>query len=316
VRVQIEVRPLPARDLDAADGVLRAAFVAVLGEDVMADTDLLRTRYRGAHVDTLGGYSDGALAGSIVVSRWGRLAGIGPLSVAPRLWGSGVGSRLVEAATALLDGDGVACQSLFTFAHSPRHLRLYQRFGFWPDHLTAVLSAPVVPAPVGRAGNTGASWLRLSDLPDATAAVAGCARLTGEITEGLDVGGEIVSTVEQKLGDVVLLGDPAAPDAFAVCHVGAGTEAGSGIGFVKFAAVRPGPAATAVFGRLLAACHVYVGDAGAQRLVAGVVTARREAYRQLLDSGFRIDALGVVMHRPPGDAGYDRPGVYVLDDRR
>ena len=51
------------------------------------------------------------------------------------------------------------------------------------------------------------------------------------------------------------------------------------------------------------------------RIVAGVNTARIEAYRALLARGFRTDLQGVSMHRR-GDDPYDRPGVFVLEDWR
>ncbi len=54
---------------------------------------------------------------------------------------------------------------------------------------------------------------------------------------------------------------------------------------------------------------------GGTRLTLGVNTARRDAYRHLLASGFRTDDVGVTMHRPD-DEGYDRPEVHLLDDWR
>jgi len=42
------------------------------------------------------------------------------------------------------------------------------------------------------------------------------------------------------LGDTLVVGDEAEPAAFASCHVGSGTEAGSGACYVKFAAARRG----------------------------------------------------------------------------
>src|SRR2546422_11558182 len=32
-----------------------------------------------------------------------------------------------------------------SFPHSPKHVALYQKFGFWPQALTAVMSKPVEP---------------------------------------------------------------------------------------------------------------------------------------------------------------------------
>ena len=81
--------------------------------------------------------------GTLVATGWGSVGLLGPVAVAPRLWGQGIGSRLVEAGVAVLDGWGATHQGLFTYADSPRHHVFYQRLGFWPRFLTAVMSAPV-----------------------------------------------------------------------------------------------------------------------------------------------------------------------------
>ena len=47
----------------------------------------------------------------------------------------------------------------------------------------------------------------------------------------------------------------------------------------------------------------------------GVNTARKEAYDEVLRQGFRAQMYGVIMTRP-GEAGYNRPGVYLVDDWR
>lgn len=54
---------------------------------------------------------------------------------------------------------------------------------------------------------------------------------------------------------------------------------------------------------------------GLSRLVAGCNMARTEAYGCLLNYGFRTDIQGVAMQRH-NDPGYNRGGVYLLDDWR
>ena len=51
------------------------------------------------------------------------------------------------------------------------------------------------------------------------------------------------------------------------------------------------------------------------KLLAGVNMARHEAYRHLVERGFRTEIQGVTMHRP-NEPGYSRAGVFVLDDWR
>ena len=104
--------------------------------------------------------------------------------------------------------------------------------------------------------------------------------------------------------------------AAAICHCGAGSEAGSGACYVKFGAVRPGVEAADQFERLLDACEAFATASDLDRLVAGVNTGRLNAYRQLLQRGFRANQLGVSMLLRPDGPDYDRPEHYVIDDLR
>jgi hypothetical protein len=200
---------------------------------------------------------------------------------------------------------------LFTFAHSAKHVGLYRHFGFWPRFLTAIMSKPV-----GRT-NRSSTWTRLSAVRDdeRAATLGACRDLTNEVFEGLDLGGEIAAVAAQRLGDTVLLWGSAGLAGLAVCHLGPGTEAGSGSCYLKFGAVRPGPAAGEDFERLLEACEKLAAVSGVARLIAGVNMARHEAYRAMLAHAFRTDLQGVAMHRP-NEPGYNRPGVYLIDDWR
>ena len=132
---------------------------------------------------------------------------------------------------------------------------------------------------------------------------------------GLDLSLEILATAQHHFGETVLLRDGDALVGFAICHCGAETEAGSGACYVKFGAVRPGPRAEESCARLLAACEALAVSQGMARLVAGVNTSRRAAYRAMLASGFRIEVQGLAMDRPDED-GYNRPGIFIIDDWR
>jgi hypothetical protein len=206
---------------------------------------------------------------------------------------------------------GTRHAGLFTFAHSQKHVGLYQRFGFWPRFLTAIMSKPV-EHPKG-----GPRRTRFSEVPagERDGVLSACRELTCAIYEGLDVGHEIRAVATQELGDTILVWDDDGLAGLAVCHVGPGTEAGSGACYIKFGATRPGPNAGQDFSRLIDACEELASARGVPRLVAGVNTARHEAYRQMLTRGFRTDIQGVAMSRP-NEAGYNRPGVYLIDDWR
>jgi len=160
-------------------------------------------------------------------------------------------------------------------------------------------------------------YLLFSELPveQKAAALVACGEATGEIYDGLGLSKELRSVDTQRLGDTILQFDGSRLKSFAICHVGANTEASSGTCYVKFGCARPSSSSEADFTQLLENCAAYAAARGASRLSAGMSLARDEAYRTMLGRGFRTDILGVAMHRPDA-AGFCRPGVFVLDDWR
>ena len=307
------VRPLTEADLSSADRIFRTAFGTFLGvpdpASFFGDADYVATRWRADPSAAFGAFRDDELMGSNFVADWGSVGFFGPLTVRPDLWDQGIAKQLMEPTVALLDERAVSLGGLFTFAQSAKHVGLYQRFGFWPQHLTAVMTKPVTaPAAPPR-------WSAFSDASDPGALVAACADVTSAIYDGLDVGREIHAVADQALGETVLLDVGDRLDAFAVCHIGPGSEAGSGTCYVKVGAVRPGPDAAATFGQLLASCEELATRRNAAVLMAGVNTARHDAYTELLRRGFRTALQGVAMTRPNGP-GYNRRDVYLIDDWR
>ncbi len=228
-----------------------------------------------------------------------------PRSLAPRHRPAvaGAGARDRRAAGT------VRIAGLFTFPHSAQHLRLYQDFGFWPRHLTPVLAKPVA----GPHRVPGAA--ALSAGADRAAIVAACRELTESVFAGLDLSREIEAVVEHGLGDTILLFEDAALAGFAVCHTGAGSEGGSQACYIKFALVRSGGDAAGRLRRLVAACEDFARARGVGQIVAGVSTGRHDAYRTMVELGFRMQLAGVTMHRPHAP-GYDRPDVFALEDWR
>jgi GNAT superfamily N-acetyltransferase len=304
----VKVRPMIETDHVDADRIMRMAFGTFLGlPDPMAflgDGDYVRTRWTAAPEAALTAELDGQLVGSNFATRWGSVGYFGPLTVDPPLWDRGVARRLMDSTMEIMDSWGLTHAGLFTFSHSPKHLGLYQRYGFQPRFLTAVLSAQVT------SDRNSAGWSNYSSDPDQGGRLADCAQLTDAIYPGLDVSREIRACHEQRLGDTVLLDDES---GFATCHVGPGTEAGTGTCFIKFAAARTGSLDS--LARLLDACETFATTHGATRVVAGVNTARRDAYRMLGERGYRADLIGVAMHRPD-EPGYHRPDALVVDDWR
>ncbi len=313
--MNLNIGPLTANDLDAADRIFRVAFGTRNGmaEPMSFDGDAarIRTRCLSEHVIALGARVDGALVASILATVWGRFAWIGPLSVQPDYWDKGIGQRLLESVIPVLERLGSRHFALFTIGESTKHVALYRKFGFWPQFLT-ILTQKDVTAPQGLP-----TYVTYSGATEQERKVYldSCRQVTSLVYDGLDVSREIMAVHRQALGDTMLILEHGKVAAFAVCHSGPGTEAGSGTTYVKFAAIRPGPRATEVFERLLTELERLAAERGMLRLVAGVNTARRDAYARMVDRGFRSIQQGVAMHRPD-EAAYDRPDAYAIDDLR
>ncbi len=310
----VRIRPLAEEDLDAADRICRVAFGTFFGvpepEKFFGDADLVRTRWRADPGAALAADLDGRLAGSNFAANWGSVGFFGPLTVAPEYWDRAIAQRLLDATMELFAGWQTRHAGLFTFAQSAKHVGLYQKYGFWPRFLTAVMSSPVNPD--ARSAGTRMSAVGEADLAGVMTAVG---ELTDAVYPGLDLSREILAVRAQRLGDTVLIDDAAGLQGVAVCHVGAGTEAGSGACYVKFGAVRPGPDAERRFGLLIDACQGLAAARGASGLVAGANAGRDRAWQVLAGRGFRRDFQGVTMHRP-NEPGYSTSDSFVIDDWR
>ncbi len=309
----ISVRPLREDDLAEADRIFRLAFGTFIGlpdpAQFAGDSDWIATRWRADPNAAFAAVVDGRLGGSNFATNWGSVAFFGPLSVHPDLWNRGVARRLLEPTMECFARWGTRHAGLYTFAQSPKHVGLYQRFGFYPRFLVAIMTKPPGAEVV-------AAHTRFSEVPahEQARCLSACRELTNTIFDGLDVTHEIRMIATQQLGDTLLVWEGSRLVGVALCHVGARTEAGSDTCYVKFAAACPGNDTGAGFERLLDAIESYAASRGAA-VLAGVNVGREDAYRRMLVRGYRTALQGVAMHRP-NETGYDRPDAYVLDDWR
>jgi len=310
----IKVGLLKKSELVEADRIVRLAFGTFLGLpnplDFMGDRDFLTPRWRSAHVQVIAARDGGRLIGSNIATRWGSFGFFGPLTVLPEYWDRGVAQRLLEATMKIFDKWGLRHTGLFTFPHSAKHVGLYQKFGYWPRYLTAIMTRtpeanPAPPAPKLLSAFTKAQRAQTIDA---------CGKLTNKIDQGLDLTDEIRAVLAQRTGDVVLTYTRGALDALAVCLNGAGSEGGAKTCYVKFGAARGGAGAGQRFDKLLDACEAFAACRGAA-VEAGVNLAREDAYRRMRAHGYRVTAQGVAMQRPHAE-GFNRADAYVIDDWR
>jgi len=309
----IKIGLLKKSELEEAGRIVRLAFGTFLGMpnplDFMGDRDLMTPRWRSAHVKVIAARDGGRLIGSNVATRWGSFGFFGPLTVLPEYWDRGVAQKLLGATVKVFDDWGLRHTGLFTFPNSAKHVGLYQKFGYWPRYLTALMTR--APQPVPGAGPTLLSALSKSQREQT---IHACARLTHKIDKGLDLSGEIRAVLAQRTGDVVSTHTRGVLDAFAVCLNGPGSEGGAKTCYVKFGAARGGSGAGARFDKLLEACDAFAASRGST-IEAGVNLAREDAYRRMLAHGYRVTTQGVAMQRPHAD-GFNRSDAYVIDDWR
>ena len=312
---EVQIESMRSDDLDAVDAVMRLAFGTIRGlpdpSSAFGDSDIARTRFRADPESAWVAEIDGDIVGSVFAARWGSFGFFGPLSVHPDLWDRGIGSRLLEPVLEAFERWNVRQAGLFTFAGSPKHLGLYQAHGFWPG-------SPIVVTAKATEPRRQADYGLVSRVPDQDRSLVldEIRGLTDEVFGGLDLSREIVAAHAQGIGDTVVVRHEGTVEAIAVCHCGAGSEAGSGTCYVKFAAARPGEDAPQRFERLLGACEAFAADLGLGRLEAGVNTGRLGAYRLLLARGFRMERVGVSMRLHPDQPHFDTPEHYVVDDLR
>ena len=314
-KTKIRIRTMKENDLPGADRIFRLAFgtwrnlsdPSRFGED----RDFVRTRWLIDADAAFVAEDDGYLLGSNLVAIWGSVGFFGPLTVHPDFWDKGIAQLLLEATMKLFTEREVAYTGLFTFPESPKHIALYQKFGYKPRYLTGIMSCQI-KLKKRSLYMTLFSYVKENNRQEVLSA---CREVCSSIFEGLDLESEISTVNKYGFGDTVLLWDNSKLMGFAVCHCGANTEAGSDTCYVKFAAVRQGSNSEGCFDQLLDACEIMASDKGLCRLVAGMNTARCQAYEKMLERGFRNDKLGVIMQRP-NEPVYNRPEIFLIDDWR
>src|SRR6185503_7569476 len=134
--IAVLVRKMREDDLDEADGIMRLAFGKFLGlpdpTKFMGDANYVHTRYRADPLAALTAEVDGKIVGSNFALDWGTVGIFGPLTVHPDYWDKGLARLLLDETMKIFEGWGTRHIGLFTFAQSIKHVRLYQKYGFWP----------------------------------------------------------------------------------------------------------------------------------------------------------------------------------------
>ncbi len=225
----------------------------------------------------------------------GREGWMGPLAVRPDCQGHGLGRTVVGAAVQLLKDKGCRVIGLETMPRTIENIGFYSGLGFRPGHLTITLARDVsrVPGEPADNGSRLGSWATW---------VPECGALAARIAPIPDFSREIGLTMDHCLGDVTMVRRLGALAAFALRHtvplaVGRTSEE---IRILKLAAVD-----VAALSELVERVSGEAASRGLRKVTVRCQTAYRNAYRALLDLGFRVHWTDLRMTLE----GYEEPAV-------
>jgi GNAT superfamily N-acetyltransferase len=207
---------------------------------------------------------------------------MGPLCVRPARQSEGLGTEIVTAAVEWLKARGVATLGLETMPRTADNIGFYSRLGFVPGHLT--LTMTIETAARGR--QDGDAVLLGEEVGAARAErAAAVGRLLAALAPGSDFGREIELTLALELGDVVTVEREGSLVAFALCHAAPLAEGGGRdeARVLKVCATDE----EALLG-VLGGARAWARRLGTRRLAVRCQSAYGDAYRALVDRGYRL----------------------------
>jgi ribosomal protein S18 acetylase RimI-like enzyme len=263
---------------------------------------------------------DGKIVGAALAAMWGSVGVVGPIAVLTNYQNQDIGQQLLQACQEFFDENKATLTGLSTYPYSPKHLMLYQKFGYRPRGLVVVTAKHLDRREIVHAtkpAKPGVSVRRYSALEEAKKkpAMARMRRITNGIWRGMDLAKEVEIVDGLALGDTLLLEKGRDVIGFAICHLPPNSEAPHGSAYVKFLAIDARHRKPEHLNALLAAVEELAGGAQLGQVVAPVYTYYWAAYQALLERGYRVDFTMVRMKRGKPEDSED-PADLVLDDWR
>jgi predicted N-acetyltransferase YhbS len=263
---------------------------------------------------------DGKIVGAAVAVMWGTIGLVGPMAVLTNYQNQDIGQQLLTACQGFFDENKATLQGVCTYPYSPKHLILYQKFGYRPKGLVVITGKPLDRREIVHAtrnAKPGLTVRRYSTLEEAKKkqAMQKIRRMTNAFWRGMDLGKEVEIVDGLTLGDTLLLEKGREVIGFAVCHLPPNSEAPHGCAYVKFLAIDSRQKKPEHLHALLGAVEEMAGAAQLQRVVAPAYTYYWTAYQTLLERGYHVDFTMVRMKRGKQE-DYEDPSDLVLDDWR
>ncbi len=263
---------------------------------------------------------DGKIVGAAVAVMWGTIGLVGPVAVLTSYQNQDIAQQLLTACQEFFDENKATLQGVCTYPYSPKHLILYQKFGYKPKGLVVITGKQLGRREIvhaTKATKPGPAVRRYSTLEEAKKkqAMQKIRRMTNAVWRGMDLGKEVEIVDGLTLGDTLLLEKGREVIGFAICHLPPNSEAPHGSAYVKFLAIDPRHRKPEHLHALLGAVEEMAGAALLQRVVVPAYTYYWTAYQALLERGYHVDFTMVRMKRGKQE-DYENPSDLVLDDWR
>jgi ribosomal protein S18 acetylase RimI-like enzyme len=263
---------------------------------------------------------DGKIVGAAVAVLWGTLGLVGPIAVLTSYQNQDIGQQLLQACQEFFDENRATLQGLASYPYSPKHLLIYQKFGYRPKGLVVITTKSLdrrEGAGAAKAARPGLGVRRYSALEESRKkqVMLRLRRITNALWRGMDLGKEVEIVDGLTLGDTLLLDKGRDVVGFAIVHLPPNSEAPHGSAYVKFLAIDPRHRKPEYFHALLGAVEEMAAEAQLQRVVAPAYSYYWAAYQGLLERGYSVDFTMVRMKRGKQETEED-PNDLVLDDWR
>jgi GNAT superfamily N-acetyltransferase len=264
--------------------------------------------------------NDSKIVGASIAVCWGSVGLFGPVAVLTPYQNQKIAQQLLKASQGFFDENRVTLEGVVTYPYSPKHLVLYQKFGFKPKALVAITGKSLErrePPPPARPVRGAPQLYRFSAYEEGKKKnLLGRLRaVTNKLYRGLDLTKEIEIVNGLGLGDTLVLEKDRVVIGFAICHTPGASEAPQDTVYIKYAAIDPGRRRPEHFAQLLTAAEEFGVAAGCQRIIAPVYTPYWRAYQTLLASGYQMEMLMIRMKRGKS-VDSEREEDFVLDDWR
>ena len=316
-KADVSIREATNGDLGAMAALLRGRNLAKGGDIRRRVRLLIDSEAADCFVAEEG---DGKIVGAAVAVMWGTVGLIGPVAVLTNYQNQDIGQQLLTACQEFFDENKATLQGVATYPYSPKHLILYQKFGYKPKGLVVVTSKTLDRNDLAAAktpSRPGLAVRRYSTLEEARKkqVMQKIRRITNALWRGLDVAKEIEIVEGLTLGDTLLLEKGRDIIGFAVCHLPPNSEAPHGSAYVKLLAIDSRHRKPEHLDSLLAGIEELAAAGQLQRVVVPAYTYYWTAYQTLLQRGYHVDFTMVRMKRGKQE-DYEDASDLVLDDWR